>query len=348
MITPKDRMINALNLKMPLDYIPTFDNDFELVEAVGKGFKHFTWSNIKDVQENFNNFLIGKSVNKDPGYSKEYIDLSLKEKDKVLVEQAEAYIQIAEKFEWAGISVSLGQIDEIFLEEEIKVIKAIKKISGNKYFITGIMRFGTMPIPTSSEVMIENAIQIKEKPEELKERLEIIMNRALSRARKFIDAGCDGILETADYATNMGTYYSISVMREFVFPYLFKISETIRNWGVYIIKHTDGDLMEVFDDIIDCRLSALHSIQKVGKMDMKIIKEKAKNKVCLIGNVSSNILQNGTIEQMEEETVRSIKELSPGGGYIFSADNSIFRGVPLKNYEAMINKWREIRICKNI
>ncbi|MCL5071039.1 MAG: hypothetical protein M1308_09105, partial [Actinobacteria bacterium] len=188
MITQKDRMINALNLKMPLDYIPTFDNDFELVEAVGKGFKHFNWSNIKDAQENFNNFLIGKSAGKDPGYSKEYLDLSLKEKDKILVEQAEAYVQLAERFEWAGISVSLGQIDEIFLEEEIKVIKEIKKISGNKYFITGIMRFGTMPIITSYEAMVENAIQIKEHPEELKERLEVITNRALSRARKFIAA----------------------------------------------------------------------------------------------------------------------------------------------------------------
>ncbi|MCL5071038.1 MAG: hypothetical protein M1308_09100, partial [Actinobacteria bacterium] len=134
-----------------------------------------------------------------------------------------------------------------------------------------------------------------------------------------------------------------NIMKEFIFPYLFRIGETIRKWGAYLIKHTDGDLMEILDDIIDCRIHALHSLQKVGKMDMKIIKEKTGNKVCLIGNVSSQILQSGTIEQVENETIRSIKELSPGGGFIFSADNSIFRGVLLKNYEAMIDKWREIR-----
>jgi hypothetical protein len=36
MIKPIDRMINVLNLKTPLAYIPAFDNDFRLAEGVGR------------------------------------------------------------------------------------------------------------------------------------------------------------------------------------------------------------------------------------------------------------------------------------------------------------------------
>lgn len=348
MITQKDRMINALNLKMPLDYIPTFDNDFRLAEAVGRKIKYLNWSNNKNVMENIDNFLTGRSDSEKYEYSKEYLGLSLKEKEKILKEQAETYIKLAEKYEWAGITVNLGVADDRFIDEEIKIIKEIKKLSGNQYFIVANMKMGTMIIPAHSESMLINAIQLKENPEELKGRLEKLMNKSLSRARKFIDAGCDGVLETTDYSLNNGLYFPKSVMIEFVIPYLFRIIETIKKWGAYFIKDTDGDYMEIFDDVIDCKPHALSSLQRTGKMDMKIIREKTKNKVCLIGNVSNRIMQSGTIKQIEEETVRSIEELSPGGGYILATDNCIFEDIPLKNYEAMINKWREIRTCNNI
>ena len=298
--------------------------------------------------ENIDNFLTGSSDSEKYEYSKEYLGLSLKEKEKILIEQAETYVKLAEKYEWAGITVNLGVADDRFLDEEIKIIKEIKKLSGNEFFIMANMKMGTMIIPAHSESMLINAIQLKENPEELKERLEKLMNKSLSRARKFIDAGCDGVLEVVDYALNTGPYFSKSVMKEFVIPYLFKIIETVKKWGAYFIKHTDGDYMEIFDEIIDCKPHAIHSLQVIGKMDMKIIKEKTKNKVCLIGNVSNSILQCGTIEQIEEETIRSVEELSPGGGYILATDNSIFEEIPLNNYETMINKWREIRACKSI
>jgi len=346
MIKPKDRMINALNLKMPLDYIPTFDNDFRLTEAVGRKINYLNWSNNKNVMENADNLLTGGSDIEKYEYSKEYLGLSLKEKEKLLKEQAETYVKLAEKYEWAGITVNLGVADDRFLDEEIRIIKEVKKLSGNEFFIVANMKMGTMIIPASGKSMLKNAIQLKENPEELKERLEVLMNKALHRANKFIGAGCDGVLETTDYSLNTGLYFPISVMKEFVLPYLFRISETIRKWGAYLIKDTDGDYMEIFDDVIDCKPHALSSLQRTGKMDMKIIKEKTKNKVCLIGNVSNRIVQSGTVEQIEKETIRSVEELSPGGGYILATDNCIFEDIPLRNYEAMNNKWREIRTNK--
>ena len=339
-------MINALNLKMPLDYIPTFDADFMLPEAVSEEFNYLNWNNSKNVQINFDNLLTEDGYSEKYEYSKEYLSLSLKEKSKILVNQAETYIKLAEKFEWAGICVNFGILDDRFISEEIKVIKEIKKLSGDDFFIISPIKFGTMAIPSSAESILKNAIQLKEDKEGLKNRLNIIMNKSLSRAEKYINAGSDGVLETADYAFNSGLYFSKNVMEEFVLPYLFKIGETIKRLGAYFIKHTDGDYMEILDKVIDCKPDAIHSLQKTGKMNMQVIKEKTKNKICLIGNVNTRILESGTIGQIEEETTRSIKELSPGGGFILSADNCIFKEIPLNNYETMIKKWRDIRTIK--
>ena len=346
MVSPKERMENALKLNEPIDYIPTFDEDFELAESVGKEFYHLSWMDSSRTQCNYDNLLLGKINKEKYEFTDVYLNLSSKEKDKLLVDEAETYIALAEKYEWAGIEIWLGALDDRYIEDEIKVIKEIKRISGEKYFIQACMNFGTMAIPSTNEAILEIAVLVKEKPWVLKERLNKLMQKSLIRARRLIDAGCDGILEVADYSTDMGLFFPPKVFKEFVVPNLFKISEKIKKWGAYFIKHTDGDCMEVFDDIIKCEPSAIHSLQKTGKMDMQLIRQKTKNKVCILGNVSTRILETGTIEEIEKETVRSIKELASGGGYILAVDNCVFKGIPVENYEALINIWKRLRSLK--
>ena len=91
MIQPKDRMINALDLKEPLDYIPTFDTNFELAAAVGKRFHCYDWNASKDVQGNFDDLLIGKNDGKNYQYSREYLNLTKREKEDILKEICSTY-----------------------------------------------------------------------------------------------------------------------------------------------------------------------------------------------------------------------------------------------------------------
>ena len=60
-----------------------------------------------------------------------------------------------------------------------------------------------------------------------------------------------------------------------------------------------------------------------------------------MGNVRCDHLQHGTKEQIRESAEYCLKHGAPGGGYIFSSSNTIFRGVPLANYEYMLEVYRE-------
>jgi len=65
------------------------------------------------------------------------------------------------------------------------------------------------------------------------------------------------------------------------------------------------------------------------------------DKVCLIGNVDCSMLDSGTPEEIIQTTRYALQSGMPGGGYIFSTSNCIYTGMPLANYDIMLDVWRK-------
>jgi uroporphyrinogen decarboxylase len=128
---------------------------------------------------------------------------------------------------------------------------------------------------------------------------------------------------------------------EFVTPYLSQIVWAYRDCGFYTIKHTDGNIMPILDQLIQCRPHALHSLDPQAGVDLADVKRLVGNKVCLIGNVNCGLLQTGTPEQAQADVRRALQQGMPGYGYIFSTSNCIYTGMPLERYEMMHQIWRE-------
>lgn|GEM_PF-2115530 len=59
------------------------------------------------------------------------------------------------------------------------------------------------------------------------------------------------------------------------------------------------------------------------------------------GAFPPSLLQDGPAEVIRESTRYCLEHASPGGGYIFGTSNTIFPGMPLENYEYMLEVYRE-------
>ena len=110
-----------------------------------------------------------------------------------------------------------------------------------------------------------------------------------------------------------------------------------------MIKHTDGNLMAVMDQIVQAAPHALHSIDPMAGMDIRQIKEDYGDKIALCGNVHCAAMQTGTPEQIHESAEYCLRYAKPGGGYIFSTSNCVFRGMPLESYDLIHKIWQENR-----
>jgi uroporphyrinogen decarboxylase len=123
------------------------------------------------------------------------------------------------------------------------------------------------------------------------------------------------------------------MFRQFVTPYLKELVAGYKELGFYVIKHTDGNLMPILDQLLECEPHGLHSIDcQARDMDIAVIKRLAGDKVCLFGGVQCSLLQTGTEEQIVEQCKYVLRHGMPGGGYIYGTTNVAFKGLPLERY----------------
>ncbi|MFX0012115.1 MAG: uroporphyrinogen decarboxylase family protein, partial [Candidatus Hermodarchaeota archaeon] len=108
----------------------------------------------------------------------------------------------------------------------------------------------------------------------------------------------------------------------------------------HILLHSDGDLMEIFEDIVKCGVDVLNPIEPTTanpEYDIFKLHQKYGDQITLCGNLSPQMLATGEISEIKTYAKKLIRELAPGGGYIFSSGHSINPAVTLNRFEAMQN-----------
>jgi len=205
---------------------------------------------------------------------------------------------------------------------------------GNERLVA-VMADATMSIP-SGENMMAVAERIADDPDGFKRELDKRVDDLLESAKAMVDAGAEVVLMCADYCFNRGPFLSPSMFREFVTPYLAKQVAGLKELGLYTVKHTDGNIMPILDQLASCRPDALHSLDPQGGVSLAEVKRLVGRQVALCGNVHCGILHNGTVEQVMADAERALREGMPGGGFFLTTSNTPFLGMPLENYLAML------------
>jgi uroporphyrinogen decarboxylase len=138
-----------------------------------------------------------------------------------------------------------------------------------------------------------------------------------------------------DLAFGTGPMLKPQTFRDFVFPWYEEFASICHEHGIYLIFHSDGKLWELIDDLIAIGIDALHPIDPTC-MDIEEVKRIYGDRLCLIGNVSNELLANGTPSEVAEITKRRLEVLGPGGGYCVGSGNSVPNWAKIENYRAMV------------
>jgi len=316
-MTPRKRFVTALERKPLTGLVPHFELVFFLtMEAFGKVHpSHRSYS--------------------------QWDQMSEKERNLHRNEMASLYIATAERFEHNAIFLHPNPNTE---EETFRLIDLVREKSQDKYFLM-LHGDATYGIPSGSEMM-EFSYELQDKPKKIKEEAKQKVRAALERAERIANhGGLDGFALYSDYCLNKGPFLSPELFSDFVTPYLAKLIQGYRDMGFYVIKHTDGNIMSILDQLLEARPHALHSLDPQAGVDIAEIKRLCGNKICLIGNVNCGVLQTGTDEEVIESVRYALQNGMPGGGYIFSTSNCIYTGMRLSRYELMLDVWRKEGNC---
>jgi hypothetical protein len=164
----------------------------------------------------------------------------------------------------------------------------------------------------------------------------------------------DVFISTDDLAWKQGPMLSLELFRELVMPRFRRVAAALafasasqgaqraipaaasaaapvkKLW----VMHSDGNIVPLIPDLLSLGINALHALEPEA-LDIREVKRRWGNRVCLIGNVSLVTLGRGSAAQVEAEAAGLIRDLGPSGGYILSSSNSLTSYVPVENALAL-------------
>lgn len=175
--------------------------------------------------------------------------------------------------------------------------------------------------------------------------MDKVLDCNLRIVRNAIRAGADVIILGDDYACNRGPLMSPELFRLFILPRLKKMIDMIHAEKAWCIKHSDGNIYPLLDMIVAAGPDSINPVEPVAGMDLKTVKGRVGNKVCLCGNIDcAHLLPAGTAEEVRQAVRQAIADAGDGGGYILSSSNSIHSSCKPENFVAMVKAAQELGV----
>jgi len=165
---------------------------------------------------------------------------------------------------------------------------------------------------------------------------EVTTEYSIALMEKAKSVGVDVIALIGDLASEKNTIFSPEQFRQFLQPYYKKIVDAAHKIGFRIIKHSDGMLWPIMDEIVNTGFDGYHPIQP-DCMDIGEFRNRYNNKICIVGNIDCRELLchqgEKEVDRVVEETIKIAGE---DGAYIMCSSNSIHPDVKPENYIAMV------------
>ena len=172
-----------------------------------------------------------------------------------------------------------------------------------------------------------------ERPE-LEELIGIVEGYWFEVVKRWVELGVDVVGFGDDLGLQHALPISPAAWRKYIKPSYQRIFSYCRSRGVHVSLHTDGYIVEIIPDLIECGISILNPQDLVNGLDD--IRRLARGKVFLNLDIDrQDITVFGTPEQVDAHVLDCVKMLgSPQGGLSFIW--GVYPGTPLENIEAAV------------
>lgn len=314
----KQDLIAALQRRQPPTAVPIWELEFHAWDAV-----------------------VGKHV----VLGHEFEALSSTEQERALFTNAEIMLSASAELNFAALTgpnayweQSPGQLAYYCLpgDARFRQLQILKQLAGPELLLVGI----TSAIISAN--YDENfCLQMFEDPASVDKLAESYLQYGLELARRFRDCGAEALVSPSDIADNSGPFFNREQMDRWILPNLDRWGEAVAELGMFSILHSDGQLTPYLDAIADTNIDALQAVDPVAGMDMSRARQIVGDRLCLCGNVDCGLLLRGQPAQVYEATKKMLTTCKGGGGLVLGASNAVQPEVPVDNYRAMIQAWRD-------
>jgi uroporphyrinogen decarboxylase len=157
------------------------------------------------------------------------------------------------------------------------------------------------------------------------------------------------VREVDDIAGQQSLLISPQMYREFIKPRHRQLLEAQKRAfprPFHTFFHSDGAILDIIPDFIEIGVDVLNPVQLTAQgMDADRLKREFGKDLCFWGGGvdTQEVLPRGTPADVKQHIQQRIRQLSPGGGFVFAAVHNIQDDVPAENIAAMIEVFMAAR-----
>lgn len=210
-----------------------------------------------------------------------------------------------------------------------------------EYKKDGFVVYGGIPQPFKSAWLLRGMdnvlIDYLINPDLINKIYERIYSFGIAYCTTLVEIGVDMISINGDLGMQNGLIMSPEVWRRFDKERLRRLILALKgiNPELKMYMHTDGDIREIIDDLIEVGIDILNPIQPEC-MNPVEVKRKYGDRLVLHGTVSlQRTLPFGSPEEVKEEVRYLIKNCNIDGGFVLGPSNVLFKEIPPENIIAM-------------
>lgn len=158
---------------------------------------------------------------------------------------------------------------------------------------------------------------------------------------RYVAAGVDVMHFAEDLGTQTTSIISPKQFREWVAPTYRRLMQICRRAGVHVFLHSDGHIMELVDQLLECGVTIINPQDLVNGIEN--LEREVKGLVCIQLDIDrQSIIPFGTRAQIRELIEEEVKRLgSPQGGLMLIA--GIYPPTPAENVDALLSAMEEFR-----
>jgi len=169
--------------------------------------------------------------------------------------------------------------------------------------------------------------------------VEMLLNYEMRLISKWLEIGVDALWFHTDIGTQKGLMISPIKFRRYIKPMFKEIFTTCRKSGVHVELSSDGCLLEIIDDLIECGVS-MHDPQ-IRANPLEKIESVYKGRICINLDLDRQMLPYCSPKDIKKQVKEVVKKLhSPEGGLMVWG--VVCGGdIPLENIEAICEAMEE-------
>ncbi|WP_369017972.1 uroporphyrinogen decarboxylase family protein [Thermatribacter velox] len=341
MLTPRERVLKALNFELP-DRVPVFNS---FTPEVEQALAEYLGCSKDEVGVKIGNDVVRVAFDPPVGFETLVLeDGSFYDEWGIRYQKIGYYYEIVEHplaslTEEAVLKYSFPDpLASGRLERAKELIRRYKETHAIMGFL-GSTNFE----PTWYLVGFEKTLVELQRDNPLIDYLlDGILQFFMAIGKQMVALGVDLIMCGDDVGTQRGMLISPSLWRRKLKPRLEKLVRSFKevNPRVKVVYHSDGNILPIIPDLIEIEIDVLNPVQPKC-MDPAEVKKLYGDRLSFFGTIDEQeTLPFGSVNEVRKEVRERIATVGYNGGLILGATHNIQPDTPLRNIFALYDEVR--------